>query len=286
MPHPRHAAARPSGYPEDPELERAAAEPAVAAAIQVMLRRKHCRAATWWLLFVLVLFVPVCWDAAATGTPVWLQVIMIAITSVLVAWLAEMIRAWAVGDKEWGRIPVEAQAAALTIIEYRTRVRDSRGLRNILWSVFAWSVFSVGLLLFLGLAVLCAPLAINGAAYLAGAGTTATFTPTSHEQSCDSKGKCSIVTDGFVGSGASRTTWTWHGNVPLDHSFPIREPVVQSAATVPVQSDWSAVGNLAGGLLGFLAGALLSFLIVLRAVGGRWWLYLTRRSREYRPGTA
>jgi hypothetical protein len=61
---------------------------------------------------------------------------------------------------------------------------------------------------------------------------------------------------------------------------------VQWAATLPFQSGWSAVGNLAGGLLGFLAGALFAFLIILRAVGGRWWLYLTRRSREYRPGTA
>jgi len=207
---------------------------------------------------------------------------MIAITSVLVASLVEVIRTWQAGDKEWGRIPVEAQAAALTISEYRTRGRNSRGLRNVLWSVFAWSVFSLGLLLLLGLAVFCAPVALNGAAYLAGAGTTATFTPTSHEQDCNSKGQCSIVTDGFVGSGASRTAWTWHGNVPLDHSFPIREPVVQWAATLPVQSDWAAVGNLAGGLLGFLAGALLAFLIILRAVGGRWWLYLTRRSREYR----
>ena len=281
MPHPRHAAARPSGYQEDPELERVAADPAVAAAVQVMRRRKHCKAATSWLFFALVLFVPVCWDAVATGTPVWFQVIIIAITSVAVAWLVEVIRTWQAGDKEWGRIPVEAQAAARTIIEYRTRVRDSRGLRNIFWSVF-----SVGLLLFLGLAVLCAPLAVNGAAYLAGAGTTATFTPTSHEQDCNSKGQCSIVTDGFLGSGASRTTWTWHGNVPLDHSFPIREPVVRWAATLPVQSDWSAVGNLVGGLLGFLAGTLLAFLIILRAVGGRWWFYLTRRSREYRPGTA
>jgi len=282
MPHPRHAAARPSGYQEDPELERVAADPAVAAAVQVMRRRKHCKAATSWLFFALVLFVPVCWDAVATGTPVWFQVIIIAITSVAVAWLVEVIRTWQAGDKEWGRIPVEAQAAARTIIEYRTRVRDSRGLRNIFWSVFAWSAFSLGLLLLLGLAALCAPLAVNGAAYLAGAGTTATFTPTSHEQDCNSKGQCSIVTDGFVGSGASRTAWTWHGNVPLDHSFPIREPVVQWAATLPVQSDWAAVGNLAGGLLGFLAGALLAFLIILRAVGGRWWLYLTRRSREYR----
>jgi hypothetical protein len=282
MPHSRHAAARPSGYPEDPGLERVAADPAVAAAVQVMRRRKHCKTATCWLLFVLVLFVPVCWDAVATGTPVWFQVIMIAVTSVLIAWLVEVIRTWQAGDKEWGRIPVEAQAAARTIIEYRTRVRNSRGLRNIFWSVFAWSVFSLGLLLLLGLAVICAPVAINGAAYLAGAGTTATFTPTSHEQSCDDKGNCSTVTDGFLGSGASRTTWTWHGNVPLGHSFQIREPVVQWAATVPIQSDWSAAGNLALGLVGVLAGVLLSALVVLRAVGGRWWLYLTRRSREYR----
>jgi hypothetical protein len=186
---------------------------------------------------------------------------MIAITSVLFAWLVEVVRAWLAGDKEGGRIPVEAQAAALTIIEYRTRVKDSRGLRSNFWSVLAWSVFWLGLLL-LRLAVLCAPLAINGAACLSGAGTTATCTPTSHEQDCDSKGKCSIVTDGFVGSGASRTAWTWHDNVPLDHSFPIREPVVQWAATLPVQSDWSAAGNLAGALLGFLAGALLAFLII------------------------
>jgi hypothetical protein len=134
-------------------------------------------------------------------------------------------------------------------------------------------------LLLLGLAVICAPVAINGAAYLAGAGTTATFTPTSHEQSRDSKGNCSTVTDGFLGSGA---TWTWHGNVPLGHSFQIREPVVQWAATEPIQSDGSAAGNLALGLLGVLAGVLLSALVVLRAVGGRWWLHLTRRSREYR----
>jgi hypothetical protein len=282
MPHPRHAAARPSGYREDPELERVAAEPAVAAAMQIMLRRKHGKTATSWLLIALMLSAILTWTAVTAGPPAWFKVIMIAITSVLVAWLVEVIRAWQAGDKEWGRIPVETQAAALTIIEYRTRVRNSRGLRNIFWSVFAWSAFSLGLLLLLGLAALCAPLAINGAAYLAGAGTTATFTPTSHEQDCNSKGQCSIVTDGFVGGGASRTAWTWHGNAPLDHSFPIREPVVQWAATPPVQSDWAAVGNLAGGLLGFLAGALLAFLIILRAVGGRWWLYLTRRSREYR----
>ena len=283
MPHPRHAAAHPSGYPEDPELERVAADPAVAAAVQVMRRRKHCKAATSWLLFALVLFAVLTWTAVAARGPIWFQVIMIAITSVLVASLVEVIRTWQAGDKEWGRIPVEAQAAALTISEYRTRGRNSRGLRNVLWSVFAWSVFSLGLLLLLGLAVFCAPVALNGAAYLAGAGTTATFTPTSHEQDCNSKGQCSIVTDGFVGSGGSRTAWTWHGNVPLDHSFRIREPVVRWAASgAPVQSDWSAAGCLAGGLLGFLVGVLLSFLIVLRAIGGRWWFYLTRRSREYR----
>jgi hypothetical protein len=282
MPHPRHAAAHPSGYPEDPELERAAADPTVAAAVQVMRRRKHGQTATSWLLIALVLSAVLSWTAVTAGAPVWFQVMMIAITSVLVACLVQVIAAWRAGDKEWGRIPVEAQAAALTIIEDRSRVRNSRGLRNVFWSVFAWSAFSLVVLLFLGLAVFCAPLAINGAAYLAGAGTTATFTPTSHEQDCNSKGQCSIVTDGFVGGGASRTAWTWHGNVPLDHSFPIREPVVQWAATLPVQSDWSAVGNLVGGLLGFLAGALLAFLIILRAVGGRWWLYLTRRSREYR----
>lgn len=282
MPIPRHAAARPSGYPENPELERAAADPAVAAAMQIMRRRKHGKTATCCLLVALVLFAPVCWDAVAAGTPVWFQVIMIAITSVLAAWLVEVIRAWVADDKEWGRIPVEVQAAARTIIEYRTRVRDSRGPRKLFWAVVAWSAFSLGLLLLLGLAVLCAPSAINGAAYLAGAGTTATFTPTSHEQSCDNKGKCSIVTDGFLGSGASRTTWTWHGNVPLGHSFQIRELLVQWGATDPIQSDWSAAGNLTIGLLGVLAGVLLSFLTVLRAVGGRWFLYLTRRSREYR----
>jgi hypothetical protein len=285
MPHPRHAAAHPSGYPEDPELERAAADPAVAAAMEVDRRREHCHAATTWLLIGLVLSASLTWIAVTAAAPVWFTVIMIAITSVLVACLVEVIRTWAAGDKEWRRIPVQAQAAALTIIEYRTKVRDSRGLRNVFWSVFAWSAFSVGLLFFLGLAALCAPLAVNGAAYLAGAGTSATFTPASHEQDCNSKGQCSIVTDGFVGSGTSRAAWTWHGDVPLDHSFPIREPVVQWFATAPVQSDWSAVGNLVGGLLGFLAGALLAFLIILRAVGGRWWFYLTRRSREYRPGT-
>ncbi len=282
MPHPRHAAANPSGYPEVPELERAAADPAVAAAMQIMLRRKHGQTATSWLLITLMLSAIFSWTAVTAGAPVWFQVIMIAITSVLVACLAEVIRTWRAGDKEWGRIPVEAQAAARTIIEYRSRVRNSRGLRNVFWSVFAWSVFSAGLLLFLGLAVFCAPVAFNGAAYLAGAGTTATFTPTSHEQDCNSKGQCSIVTEGFTGSGTSRTAWTWHGNVPLGHSFPIREPVVRWFATVPVQSDWSAVGSLVGGLLGFLAGALLAFLIILRAAGGRWWFYLTRRSREYR----
>jgi hypothetical protein len=286
MPRPRHAAAHPSGYPEDPDLERVAADPAVAAAVQIMRRCKHGQAATSWLVIALVLSAIFSWTAVSAGAPVWFQAIMFAITSVLVACLVNVIRAWTVDGKEWGRFPVETQAAARTIIEYRSTVRNSRGLRNVFWSVFAWSAFSVGLLLFLGLAVLCAPLAINGAAYLAGAGTTATFTPTSHEQDCNNKGQCSIVTDGFVGRGSSRTSWTWHGNIPLDHSFPIREPVVQWAATLPVQSDWSAVGNLVGGLLGFLAGTLLAFLIALRAVGGRWWLYLTRRSREYRPETA
>lgn len=272
---PRHAAAN-GQLPQIPELEGAAADPAVAAAMQVMRRRRHSSAATCWLLVTLVVFAPICWAAITAGTPVWFQAVMVATGIAIAAWLVAAIRAWAVCDKELGHASVEAQAAASTIIEYRARVKSSRGVRGFFWSVFAWSVFSLGLSLFLGLAVITAPCAINGAAYLAGAGTTATFTPTSHEQSCSSRGGCSIVTDGFLDGGRR---WTWHGEVPLGRSFQIREPVIQWAATAPVQSDWAAVENLVGGLLGFLAGTLLSFLVVLRAVGGRWWLFLTQRSR-------
>jgi hypothetical protein len=283
MPSPRHAAGRLAGYPENPDLAQAAAEPAVAAAMQVIRCGKRCKVATWCLLLALLLFVVPCWDAVADGMPVWFQVIMIAITSVLLAGLVEVMCAWVASGKEWGRISLEAQSAARAIIEYRTRVRDSRGVRGLFWSVVAWSVLALGLLFLLGLAVLCTPSAINGAAYLAGAGTTATFTPTSHEQSCDSKGKCSTVTEGFLGRGATRTHWTWHGEVPLSRSFQVRELLVQWGATDPIQSDWSAAGNLAIGLLGVLAGILLSVLTILRLAAGRWLLHLTRRSREYRP---
>lgn len=184
-------------------------------------------------------------------------------------------------DKEWGRIPVEAQAAAEAVNEYRTNVADSRGVRGLLWSVFAWSAFSLGMLLFLGFAVFAAPSAVNGVAYLAGAGTTATFTPTAYGPSCY-RGHCSTVTEGFVGSGASRTHWTWHGKAPLGRPFPIRQPFVSWPTVAPIQSYWSATGNLAFGLFGVLIGVLITFLCVLRAVGGRWWFHLTRRSREYR----
>jgi len=93
----------------------------------------------------------------------------------------------------------------------RLRRRRSRK-KAVIWP------FIIGVAIIVGLA----PMLVNSAAYVAGAGGTDTFNPVSHSQRCG-KYNCHTVTNGHLsGSGAHVTV---DDDVPLDVPFPVRVPV-------------------------------------------------------------
>jgi hypothetical protein len=118
------------------------------------------------------------------------------------------------------------------------------------------------------------PIAVNGAAYLAGAGQTVTFTPESYNYACDSPGDCTQVTQGTLGRGGSPTAYTWPHAVPLHHPFPVQPTLLRWPTAPRIYSDGDARTNLIVGLIFVVAGALMPLLLgwhLLRVTRlGRW----------------
>lgn len=100
--------------------------------------------------------------------------------------------------------------------------------------LFAWVVLAGWLVM----TVCLLPDQVNGAAYLAGAGASGTFTPTSYGQVCGRSG-CSTVTNGTLSGGASAT---WPGRAPLGQPFTVRETVWNWGRADLVGSTGNAVG--------------------------------------------
>lgn len=80
------------------------------------------------------------------------------------------------------------------------------------WFVMA-IVFGIGVVSLAGL--------VDGVAYLTGAESSSTFTPTAYGQACGRSG-CHTVTNGILSDG---TSVTWSREVPLDQPFTVREPL-------------------------------------------------------------
>jgi hypothetical protein len=139
------------------------------------------------------------------------------------------------------------------------------------------------LVLWLGLAIASLPDQVNAVAYLASAGSTATFFPSSYSQECGRSG-CSTVTNGTlvtVGSGSTIRA-TWPGRAPLDLPFTVRAPVWDGWGSANLMGDTgAAVATLVAGVIfDFVAViAVLAFVIMVR----HW---LRRRHQAAGPVTA
>ncbi len=138
--------------------------------------------------------------------------------------------------------------------------------------VFLWLV----LLVVVGLGVAAVPAVVNSVAYLAGAGTSATFVPVSYKTVCSRYG-CGTSTQGYLLTAAGHVAADWPGEVPLGKPFSVRRPV----------ADWGFGVNLTAGktgaILDIVLGVLLdgfSVLILVFAVR------LVRRWLRHRRGAA
>jgi hypothetical protein len=161
--------APPTGHPEQPSGTAAADEdPALAAAVRIQRRRHAWALAMFWLIGLLLLGVGSTSSADSSGTPPPPWFIGLTIASGLAA-LASAGLALGYGAA-LGRRPPEVRAQAILLEKQRLRVLWRYGWTGRLYHVYYWSAAWLGMALFLGTAVLGVPWAINGAAYLAGAG--------------------------------------------------------------------------------------------------------------------
>ncbi len=137
------------------------------------------------------------------------------------------------------------------------------------------------LVFWLGLTVAFLPDQVNAVAYLAGAGTSATFFPSSYGQDCGRSG-CSTVTNGTLVMGGSGVHATWPGQAPLGLPFTVRAPVWDGWGSAQLVADTgNAVGTVIVGLLFDAVGvvAVIAFIALAR----HW---LRRRRQAAVPVTA
>ncbi len=130
----------------------------------------------------------------------------------------------------------------------------------------AWAVRWAGMLLILVVAVISAPGVVDGAAYLAGAGSTVTFSPVSHQTTCDPY-SCETGTDGILATGGAGVEATWPDVVPLGRPFQVRAPAWRwGLGDALIDSDAIAVAAVLVSLLieGFAVLVLVSIIRLAR----------------------
>jgi len=125
-----------------------------------------------------------------------------------------------------------------------------------------WYIRWLGMLIIVGVAVISVPAPVDGIAYLAGTDKTVTFDPVSYETNCDQY-SCQTSTEGFMEVGSSYLSASWPDVVPLNRSFPVREPKWRwGLGEAMIDSDGTAVIAIAISLL--IEGAAV--LAVIRVV--------------------
>jgi hypothetical protein len=127
----------------------------------------------------------------------------------------------------------------------------------------------------LGLTVASLPDQVNAVAYLAGAGSAATFLPSSYGQECGRSG-CSTVTNGTLVTGGSGIRVTWPGRAPLGLPFTVRAPMWDGWGSAHLVADTGdAVATI-------IAGAIFDFIAVIAVIAiittVRHWLRRRRQS--------
>jgi TRAP-type mannitol/chloroaromatic compound transport system permease small subunit len=162
--------APPSGGQEkSPERAASAADPALAAALRIQRRRHRWAVAMVWFSAAFLFLYFTASDASQNGTPApawYIDLMWVAAAAALVT--IGVVIGYRV---TMSRQPAPARAQAILLEKQRFQRRWRRGgwPRRIFF--FFWDLAeSLGFALFLGAAILGVTWAINGAAYLFGAG--------------------------------------------------------------------------------------------------------------------
>ena len=152
--------AQPTGHPE--------LTPDLVAAVRIQRRRHAWALAMCWLIGLLLLGVGSTSSADSNGTPPPPWFIGLTIASAVAAAAAAGI-ALAYGAA-LRRRPADVRAQAILLEKQRLRVLWRHGWTGRLYHLYFWTFAWLGMALFLAATVLGVPWAINGAAYLVGAG--------------------------------------------------------------------------------------------------------------------
>jgi hypothetical protein len=205
---------------KSPDSAETAPDPAVAAAVRLMHRR---RGWVWATVISVVAFLVACGRLGArapngSGAGIAVASVFILLLGAvavvgLVASITDTVRLHRLDPG------VRAQAASRTA-HHPVRAHAYRYPPRHRWTwVFSWLVMAI----LLGLGVAALPALADGVAYLAGAEKTVTFVPTSYGQMCG-RGGCSTITYGHLGTaGGAPATWT--GQVPIGAPFTVRKPI-------------------------------------------------------------
>jgi hypothetical protein len=115
---------------------------------------------------------------------------------------------------------------------------------------------------------------VNAVAYLAGAGPTATFFPSSYGQDCGRSG-CSTVTNGILVIGGSGIRATWPGRAPLGLPFTVRAPVWDGWGSAQI------VGDTPNAIAAIVVGAIFDSVAAIAVIAGVTTVrYMLRRRRQ------
>jgi hypothetical protein len=230
----------------------------VTAAVRLLHRRHAWGRMAFSGLLAFILAAGAASSARQQGTPppTWFEDIVLALGVLaavgIVAALADTI--------VLRRRPADVRARAVSIAaqqSHRTNVHHLPTAHRVIWAL-RW----VGMLLILVVAVVAVPAPVNGVAYLAGAGHTATFDPVSHDTTCDQY-SCQTSTDGILTSGGTSVDATWPDVVPLGRQFQVRDPVWRwGLGEALINSDGIAIGAVVIGLLTDGLGILVLMLLV------------------------
>jgi hypothetical protein len=242
-----------------------AADPDVAATVQLMHRRHSWSRLATISLVTSALALGGYINAASQGTPppAWYADLDLAIGALAVVGFAAMARDSVLLRR---RPPaIRAQAAPLAA-HHRSRQRLHH--RPISHRVL-WSLCWVGMALILGVAVVSVPAVVDGVAYLAGAEHTVTFDPVSYQTSCY-RLSCQTSTEGIMQTGGAGVQAAWPAEVPLGQPFQVRKPAWDwGLGGALIDSDRIAVVAILVSLLIEAAGVAVIILAVKLATGHR-----------------
>jgi hypothetical protein len=219
-----------------PQTGPLTADPEVAATVRLLHRRHGWSRTAVASFFAFVLAEGANANAESQGTPPpsWFLDLVIVLAALTIVGIVAAV----VDTVLLRRRPPAVRAQAAPLAAHHPGRLQAHHYPPRHWVI--WVLRWVGMLLILVVAVVSVPAVVDGVAYLAGAGHTATFDPTSYQTNCQYT--CQTSTDGILETGGTRVDASWPNVVPLGRPFQIRAPVWRwGLGLALIDSDRTAV---------------------------------------------